>query len=455
MTTKHVRPSTEGEISQPAAANVSAGHPAAPSISAGVSRPSIGRRDFLVGATATGLAGLAPAFVPATAFGANERVVTGHIGVGGQGRGNLKAFLKHAAAVCDVDSKHRQQAAKMVEEAGRSCLQFGDYRELLDRTDIDAVVISTPDHWHALATINACQAGKDVYVEKPLSLTIAEGLRMVAAAREHKRVVQTGSQQRSSGNFRRACELVRGGALGKIQEIHVGIAAANHPFRNREPQANKTPPEHLNYNLWLGPAPWHDYNELRVHYNFRFFWDYSGGQMTNWGAHHIDIAHWGMGWDESGPTEVSGTAQFHPQGWHDVSESCRIEYLYPDQVKMIVGQNQKDIRMGTKFIGADGWIFVDRGKLEASDPEILKVDLGSADPKLVVSGNHHQNFLDCVGSRELPICDVEIGHRTATACHLGNIAIRTGKKVKWDSVAEQIVGDAELAARVDRSPREF
>lgn len=412
------------------------------------------RRQFIKGMAAAGLGLAAPLFVPTRAFGANERILTGHIGVGGQGRSNLKALLSNAVAVCDVDSQHADQAAKMVRDKERTCEVYGDYRKLLEREDIDAVVISTPDHWHALQTIHACQAGKDVYVEKPLSLTIAEGRRMVQAARQHQRVVQTGSQQRSSDNFRRACELVRSGVLGTIQEIHVGIAAANHPFRERVPVPDSKPPEHLNYPLWLGPAPLVEYNQLRVHYNFRFFWDYSGGQMTNWGAHHIDIAHWGMDWDKLGPASVAGSAEFHPQAWHDVSETCRITYEYPNGTKMIVGQRQPDISMGTKFIGTKGWLFVDRGKLQSSDPELLQASKDESQPSLINSRNHHQNFLECIKSRELPICDVEIGHRTATACHLGNIAIRTGQVIDWDHEAEQFK-DANFATWMDRNYREF
>jgi len=416
---------------------------------------SASRRQFLRTSATAGAALLtAPYFVSASAFGANDRIRTGHIGLGGQGRGNLRAYLQNAAAICDVDSQHLEQAAGMVQQAGGSCRQYRDYRELLEQEDIDAVIISTPDHWHALQTIDACRAGKDVYVEKPLSLTIAEGRRMVQAARENQRIVQTGSQQRSSGNFRRACELIRNGVLGQVHEIHVGIAESNHPFRNRQPVADTSPPPHLDYDLWLGPAPWRDYNPDRVHYNFRFFWDYSGGQMTNWGAHHIDIAHWAMGWDDTGPLSVEGTAKFHPQLWHEVSEECRIEYQYPGGVKMIVGQRQPDIQMGTKFIGQAGWIFVDRGKLQASDPQLLETELPESAISLEVSGNHHRNFLNCIANRRPAICDVEIGHRTATACHLGNLAIRSDRPIRWDSQSEQIVGDPELAADVDKAYRQ-
>jgi predicted dehydrogenase len=192
-----------------------------------------------------------------------------------------------------------------------------------------------------------------------------------------------------------------------------------------------------------------------VHYNFRFFWDYSGGQMTNWGAHHIDIAHWGMGMDDSGPLTVEGKATFHPKGWHDVSETCRISYQYPNDVEMIVGQGQKDIQMGTRFVGESGEIYVNRGALKSSPGEIIKQPIKDDEIHLYESGNHHANFLDCIRSRELPICDVEIGHRSATACHLGNLAIRLERKIEWDSDREKIVGDdeaADLANRPYRAP---
>ncbi len=397
-------------------------------------------------------------FIPQRAFGANDRVVTAHIGVGNQGTGNLMRFTDNAAVLCDVDSEKLATASKKFKDkTGRILEGVGDFRRVLDRKDIDAVVISTPDHWHALPLIEACKAGKDVYCEKPLTLTIDEGKQMIAAARANNRIVQTGSQQRSSDNFRLACQLVRSGRIGKLKEVHVGIAGTNHPFVSRPPVPDSDPPSHLDYDFWIGPAAMRPYNVDRVHYNFRFFWDYSGGQMTNWGAHHIDIAHWGMGMDESGPLSVEGTAEFHPQDWIDVSTACRLTYQYPGDVTMIVGQGQKDIRGGTRFIGTDGEIFVDRGKLE-SKPDSIVIDAKQAGGSdglvpLYVSGNHHRNFLDCVASRQLPICDVAIGHRTATACHLGNIAIRTGRKIQWDAQSEQIVGDQAAAAMQSRKPR--
>src|SRR3954452_4181477 len=233
------------------------------------------RRQFLTAAAAT-LA--VPTIIPRSVFGANERIVTGHIGVRNQGLPNLKAFLKIAApaAVCDVDTRHLGAAVKAVEESRKSsCEGYKDYRRLLDRKDIDAVVVTTPDHWHALMTVDACQAGKDVYCEKPLSLTIHEGRKMVEAARKHDRVVQTGSQQRSDARFRLACELVRSGKIGKVQTVLVGIPKVNW---TPPPVPDSEPPAELDYDSWLGPAPKLPYNAKHVHYNFRFYWDYSGGQ---------------------------------------------------------------------------------------------------------------------------------------------------------------------------------
>jgi predicted dehydrogenase len=419
-----------------------------------LSSPRLSRRGFLAGTTATATAAVAaPWIVPSTCFGANERITLGFIGVGGQGRGNLSAFLRknslvNVAAICDVDTRHAAEAVKLAEKGGGNCEVYADYRRLLERKEIDAVVVSTPDHWHALPTVHACRAGKDVYCEKPLSLTIAEGRAMVSAARENSRIVQTGSQQRSAENFRKACELVRSGAIGKVREVLVGIAESN--FKG-PPVADGQPPAELDYNTWIGPAASRPYNEKRVHYNFRFFWDYSGGQMTNWGAHHIDIAHWGLGMDDSGPVSVEGTAGFHPEKWYEVTMSCRLVYTYADGVRMVVGQQQPDIPGGTTFIGEKGRIFVNRGVLKAEPNELLDM------PRTVsldASSDHHGNFLDSIKTRKRPICDVEIGHRTATACHLGNIVARLGRKITWDAKAETITGDAEAAAMLSRTYRE-
>ncbi|MFN3652971.1 MAG: Gfo/Idh/MocA family protein [Armatimonadota bacterium] len=410
-------------------------------------RPTVtSRRRFLKGsAAAAGAAGIGfPTIVPARALGAepgvpaaSERILIGHIGVGGQGRGNMRPHLKNTVAVCDVDRAHLAQAKAQVEAAGNPCEAYSDFRKLLENKDVDAVVITTPDHWHALPTLLACEAGKDVYVEKPLSLTIDEGKAMIRAARRHRRIVQTGSQQRSDAKFRQACELVRSGRLGKIHTVRVGLPGVNF---TGPAVMDGTPPEQLDYDFWLGPAPLRPYNEKRVHYLFRFFWDYSGGQLTNWGAHHLDIAQWGLGMDESGPVSCEGTAKFHAESWYEVPEQFGLTFQYANGVTMLCGQQY---RGGTQFEGEHGWIWVDRGKIEASAPELLTDPLPGSATRLYASDNHHQNWLDCIKSRKSPICDVEIGHRSATVCHLGNLALRSGRKVRWDPKKQKVVGDPE------------
>jgi predicted dehydrogenase len=418
----------------------------------------VSRRRFLLSSTA---ALAVPYVIPRSVAGANERIVTGHVGVGGQGVANLKSFLKLAglvepAALCDVDQEHLAAALKVVPAATangpKTCEAYGDYRRLLDRKDIDAVVVSTPDHWHALVTIHACQAGKDVYCEKPLSLTIAEGRQMVDAARKYHRVVQTGSQQRSEykGMYRLACELVRSGKLGTLQQALVGIPVTN--FKGPA-VADSTPPPELDYDLWLGPAPRKPYNAKHVHYNFRFFWDYSGGQMTNFGAHDLDIVQWALNMDSSGPVSVEGTATYDPKGEYEVTRTCRATYTYASGVRVLLGQQQEDIPQGATFIGTEGRLHVTRKAIVSEPAGLVQTELGPNDVHLHPSGSHHKNFLDCVKSRELPICDVEIGHRSATVCHLGNIALRLGRKITWDPSAERIVGDPEAAGWIDRPKR--
>lgn len=405
------------------------------------------RRRFLQTCLATGAVVLHPALTYNANAAPNDKIRIGMIGVGGQGNGNLRGFLGSVVAVCDVDSVRLGKAKETVEKANGKCAAYADYRKMLESKDIDAVVISTPDHWHALPSIDACLAGKDVYCEKPLTLTIAEGQAMVKAARKGNRIVQCGSQQRSDDKFRRGCELIRNGALGKIKGVKVGIAGVN--FKGPAVADSEAPPE-LDYEFWLGPAPKKPYNKLHVHYNFRFYWDYSGGQLTNWGAHHLDITQWGLGMDESGPVSISGTAEYHKDKWYEVPQKCEIIYTYSNGVVVTCGQAQK---MGATFEGEKGWIHVNRGKLEASDPEILKTVLGDDATKLYVSKSHHGNWLECIRSRKLPICDVAIGHRSATVCHLGNIAIRSGKKVTWDPANETVVGDGETAAMASRPYR--
>lgn len=411
------------------------------------------RRDFLKSGAAAGtILSLTPAMyrsVFASETPPSERVRIGSIGVGLQGTLNIKKFsgqpTASIVAVCDVDTKHLAAAGgEVVKAGGKAPATFADYRKLLDDKSIDAVCITTPDHWHALQTIDACQAGKDVYVEKPLSLTISEGRAMVDAATKYKRVVQTGSMQRSSNEFRTACELVRSGAVGKVHTVKVGLPKPN--FKGMAVKDSAPPPE-LDYNNWIGPAPMKPYNEKHVHYLFRFYWDYSGGQQTNFGAHHYDIAQWGLGMDETGPVAVSGKAKFHPEMWYETPDWTEIVYTYANGIKMIGGQDQ---RAGTEFIGDKGSVYVTRGKMIVTPDELKKTTITVP---LAKSTSHHLDFLECMKSRKTPIADVAIGHRSATVCHLGNIAIRTGKAITWNPETEQIVADPEAAKMLSKEYR--
>jgi predicted dehydrogenase len=356
----------------------------------------------------------------------------------------------NVVAVCEVDRDRLAAAKKEIEDrTGRACAAYSDYRKLLENKELDAVIIATPDHWHALQTVHACQAGKDVYVEKPLSLVVREGRVMVQVARRTGRIVQTGSMQRSDDKFRLGCELVRSGRIGKVHTVRVGLPAVNF---NVEPVPDGEPPAELDYDMWLGPAPWRPYNKNRVHYNFRFFWDYSGGQMTNWGAHHLDIAQWGLGMDNSGPVEIDGKAIFDEQQRYEVPKESEITYLYGAGVKVICGQGPGR-KMGTEFIGEQGSIYVNRGKLESNPAEIIAQPLGEKDVHLYRSKNHLDDWYQCIKSRKLPICDVEIGHRSATVCHLGSLSMRLGRELRWDPAKEEIVGDAEAAGRLSYTYR--
>jgi predicted dehydrogenase len=411
----------------------------------------ITRRDFLRRSAAAATMLALPASLYRNALSAadppSEKIRIGSIGVGGQGTANLKAVLDKVVAVCDVDKTHLQAAAALVKG---KCETYADYRKLLDNKEIDAVVVATPDHWHSLITIDACLAGKDVYCEKPLTLFVTEGRAIVKAARKHKRIVQTGSQQRSDfgGKFRKACEFVRSGRLGKLKTVKVGIPNVNY---NKRP--NDSGPPDLDFDFWLGPAPKVEYNRDHVHYNFRFFWDYSGGQMTNFGAHDLDIAQWGLDMDESGPVEITGKGTFNKDKLFEVTESCEVTYKYANGVTLVLGQGVKGIKGGVTFEGEKGTIHVDRGNLTSDPGAIVEEPLGDKDVHLYLSPGHHRNWLECIKSRKLPICDAEIGHRSATVCHLGNIAIRTGRTIKWDPAKEEIVGDDEAAKMLSRTYR--
>jgi predicted dehydrogenase len=303
----------------------------------------------------------------------SEFIRVGFIGLGGQGNSNLGALMKHAVAVCDVDKTRLEAAKQRVEKANhRPCSTYHDYRKLLEDKSIDAVIIATPDHWHTLPAIHACEAGKDVYCEKPLTLFIAEGQALVKAVRQHQRVFQTGSQQRSDEKFRQACEYVRSGRIGKVKTVQVGLPGVNWEKKGNPPNVpDGEPPAELDYNMWLGPAPLRRYNKNRVHYLFRFFWDYSGGQMTNWGAHHLDIAQWGLGMDESGPVEAQGTAVYNPEKLYETPLQFDVTYKYASGTMLECSSGTGKYKGGTTFRGEKGTIHVTRGKIQSTpdDPK--------------------------------------------------------------------------------------
>ncbi len=421
----------------------------------------MGRREFL--RRSAGLTGAVlgfPAVIPASALGKgarpapSERIVMGVIGTGLQGYDNLRSFLGfpevQMVAVCDVDSRHLARAKRAVDAryGNAGCKAVGDFREITRRRDVDAVCIATPDHWHVLPALDAVRHGKDAYVQKPLTLTIAEGRLLADAVKRYGAVFQTGSQQRSSYRFRFACELVRNGRLGRIRRVLVGIPGNNRhcgPTWKPEP----VPPE-LDYDFWLGPAPWAPYNHQRCHYQFRFILDYSGGQVTNWGAHHLDIAQWGLGTDRSGPMEVYGRGEFPKTGLFTTATRVYFECLYPGGIKLICRTGGPG---GVTFEGDRGLVHVNRGYLHAEPASLLKETIGPNDVHLYESRNHFANFLECVRSRRAPICDAEIGHRSASVCHLGNIAMLLGRRLKWDPEREVFPEDAEANRMLSRVPR--
>jgi predicted dehydrogenase len=392
-------------------------------------------------------------------LGPNDTPGIALIGCGGRGRGvaGEAAAYGEVRALCDLDESHLAQAQKQWPEAAA----LKEFRKLLERDDIHVIVNGTPDHWHTLVNIAALKSGKDVYSEKPLTLTIDEGKRLVQTVRETGRVLQTGSQQRSDKNFRLACELVRNGRLGKLQHVHVWL-----PHGRREgPFAAQPVPAGLDWDTWLGPTPAVDYVPERCHGVFRYWWDYSGGTMTDWGAHHLDIAQWGTGFDRSGPVSVEGKPRVEmiPGGFTAYSE-YEVHYRYPDGATLtcesttasawngaVIDRDRQ--QHGVKFEGSDGSIFVTRGKIEASDPELLAAPLPLSATRLYVSDNHMRNFFDCVHSREQPICDAEIGHRSVSVCHLGVIALRLGRKLAWDPEREEFPGDPEANQQLNREMR--
>jgi len=379
----------------------------------------------------------------------NDQIVVGCIGIGSPSSRGLQIYPQAKnvkgvtfKAVCDVDSRHAERAAGILKKDGFTDVkQYSDFRKLLEDKDINAVLVATPDHWHALVAIEAMKRGKDVYCEKPLTLTVAEAQAMVKVAKETERVVQTGSQQRSEYKhmFRLAAELVRNGRIGKVSKVECRIGG--NPESGPIPEAE--PPKELNWDMWLGPTekvPYRiskDGKQTNCHYEFRWWYNYSGGKMTDWGAHHLDIAQWALGMDGNGPVAVEATKAakaYEGKDGYNCHKSFEVKYTYGNGVEVYA---QSDGENGAKFYGEDGkWIFVSRGKIDASDKKLLDDPLGRGGSVDIFDRrptNHMADFMECVRTRKKPICSAEIGASSVTICHIGAIALRTGKKLKWDA----------------------
>ncbi len=420
----------------------------------------INRRKFLKEAVTTATAGIAfPYIVPSSVFSQtppSDRITIGFIGCGKQSKHLMASFLNspgtQVVAACDVDKLKLARGKKIVDDyyAGKKdgsykgCMKYGDFRDLLSRDDIDAVVIATPDHWHAIIVIESAKAGKDIYCEKPLSQTIREARAMVDTVKRYGRVFQTGSMQRSDWHFRLGCELVLNGYIGELKHVKVNIGGppSDNPL---EPQPV---PEYLDWNMWLGPALWRPYNsELSPHISFDDFphWrshsDFGGGSMTDWGAHHFDIAQWGMGVDRSGPVEI-----VPPDG----KDYKVLTYRYSNGVTMT-----RDEANGVLFAGTKGEVEVNRGHIRTNPENLKDQQIKPNEIHLYESNNHYTDWLDAVRKRTEPICDIETGCRSVTVCHLGNIAYKLGRPLKWDPENEVLVDDSEagrLLVRPMRSP---
>ncbi len=418
----------------------------------------------------------------------NDKVLMGSIGIGspqsrgraiyGDARGQKGVYI----AACDVDKRHLTNGLEMMKKDGFEATGYEDFRALLDNKDVRAVTIAVPDHWHALIAIDALRKGKDVYAEKPLALTIEEGKAIVKVAKETGRTFQTGSMQRSDPRFRLACELVRNGRIGKIKQVETRIGG--NPTCAPIPKV--AVPEGLNWDFWLGPAPVADYVErrndkdqltdCRCPYQFRWFYEYSGGKMTDWGAHHNDIAQWGLGMDQSGPiaVEAEGEAPSKDPNSYNCHPTFKIHYTYASGAKLLCSNGQLPDSVDPKqttvknnkgdehtvnhdngilFVGEDGkWIFVSRGIITASDPKLIEDPLPGNATRLYVSNNQMANFFECIHTGKPTVCPAEVGHRSATVCHIGVIALRTGKKLGWDPVAE-VFNDPEANKMLSRPMR--
>lgn len=426
----------------------------------------ISRRKFLA---TTSLALAAPTILTWGAAGKpgtapSERITIGVVGWGMMGPGNTDAFLGmsdvQVVAACDLDENHLKAAVNRINGhyKNKDCAIYRDYRDLMAREDIDAVMLAVPDHWHALTATEAARNKKDIYGEKPLARTIGEQQAIVRAVQKHKRIWQTGSWQRSQAPFRKAVEIVRNGLIGKVTRVEVGLPSGHTDFaKTAEMMMVSEPPPELDYDRWIGPARMEPYIRGRVHMNWRWNYNTGGGQLLDWIGHHGDIAHWGLDLDNGGPFEVEGQGEFPERDavWNTCTK-YRINCKYPNDVEMVIAGGHKDIRSGTKWIGTGGWVWVDRGGFDASNPDwFVNIPAEQYQVQVYKSDNHHRNFIDCVKNRKPTITPVETAHHSAIPGHLGLISMLVGRKIRWDARHERIIGDraaSKLLTREYRKP---
>lgn len=432
---------------------------------------SLSRRQFL--ATAA-LAAVGPTIIPGCVLGRNgkvapsNRITMGVVGWGMQGPGNTRGFMAlpdcQVVAACDLDQNHLREAVDAINGHynNTDCKAYHDYREMMARQDIDAVMLAVPDHWHELVATEAARQKKDIYGEKPLARTIAEQQAIVKAVQRNKVIWQTGSWQRSEKHFHYAAEIVRNGLIGKVKRVEVGLPSGHNDFkRTRDKMQITEPPKELDYEMWIGPARMEPYIEARVHMNWRWNYNTGGGQLLDWIGHHCDIAHWGLGFDNSGPLEIEGQGEFPPADavWNTCTK-YRLTAKYPDDIEFVIAGGHSDIRGGTKWIGTDGWVWVNRNNaFEASKSEwedtrslpeeLRKIKLHRTEG----SYPHQRNLIECIKSRKPTVTPVEAAHHSAIPGHLGLIAMMTGRKIKWDAKKEVIVGDAAASKLLTREYR--
>jgi predicted dehydrogenase len=425
---------------------------------------AVSRRCFLL---SSGAALVMPHLITGCATGhkpPSQQITMGIVGCGGQGMNNCKSFLGHSdcrvVAACDVDKNHLQEVVNEVNKHynNKDCKGYHDFRDMMARHDIDTVMSAVPDHWHELIAVEAARRKKDIYGEKPLAHTVAEQQAIVRAVQKNNRIWQTGSWQRSENNFHKAAEIVRNGLIGKITRVEVGLPSTNNDSANPGGFAMPTdPPPELDYNMWIGPSRMMLYVHTRIHNNWRWNYNTGGGQLMDWIGHHCDIAHWGLGFDNNGPLEAEGHGDFPPEdAVYNTCTRYRIELKYPGDIAMTIAGGHKDIHGGTKWIGEDGWVWVDRGAFDASNQEwrdMRQLPESERKIKLIASSNHWGNFLDSVKSRQPTITPSETAHHSSIPGHLGLISMLVGRKIKWDNENEVILNDPEASELLTRPYR--